>query len=203
MKVEAGKATDTLRAWDRRFTEADHDSHRPGDAMRILSTNTDVIKKLLAWLQRDYLYQRFSYYDPTSGRDEDLPLDLDHIVPASRFSFRWNASYLPNMSGTSLEAFRWPRGVVGNSLGNFRWLCASDNRARGAGIAEFIPKWDVFEDNPASWNDLIKAPGEIWSPADVEQFQKLIDIRTVYLTQRLIEDSGMRAILPRHDRAAT
>ncbi len=99
-------------------------------------------KNALLWLQREYLRRHFSTYDPTSDRDEDLPIDLDHVVPQERFAFWWQEGGFP--LGQNRERLRYPenqevlknlwsyRGEIGNLLGNLRWLSSSENRSRGA-----------------------------------------------------------------------
>ena len=143
-----------LRAWSDRFKTADGEGERkPGEALRVLSTNLAHIKRALLWLQRKYIATKFPDYDPTSERDEDLPIDLDHIVPSSIFGFDWRYKDsrldLKTYPSLASENFRWGRSVIGNSLGNFRWLDASDNRARGKG------KYEALEEVDA---DMVKDP---------------------------------------------
>ena len=108
-----------LRTWAERFTEADKlDAHQPGEALRALSTNNELIKRALMWLQRDYLAERFSDYDPTSGRDEDLPVDLDHVIPSSIFGVDWRLQVKRLDESVNKDNFRAQRNIVGSSLGN-------------------------------------------------------------------------------------
>ncbi|MBU1117311.1 MAG: DUF262 domain-containing protein [Bacteroidetes bacterium] len=82
-----------LRAWDKRFIACDGTgSTRIGDAMRFLSTHMFTCKKILLWLQRKYLTRQFPDYDPTSERDEDLPVDLDHLIPQNLFNLKFRVS---------------------------------------------------------------------------------------------------------------
>jgi hypothetical protein len=80
-----------LRHWAERFTAADADQEvgKPGEALRVLSTDRVRIKRGLMWLQRRYIECNFENYDPTSDRDDDLPIDLDHIIPGGIFDFDW------------------------------------------------------------------------------------------------------------------
>lgn len=76
------------------------------------------------------------------------------------------------------ETFRRQRGVVGNSLGKFRWIDASTNRSSEA------------------WNSII--PGgsrRLWGTAEIAKFQNLIDLRTLVLYERLVQDSGIARIV--------
>jgi hypothetical protein len=210
MRSEVTKGSPMLRAWEKRFAEADVDSYKPGDAVRVLSTHRGIIGNVLAWLQRGYLGERFGDYDPTSGRDEDLPVDLDHIIPHSHFGFHGNSmhNYTELDDDDLRTAFARERSVVGNSLGNFRWLCASDNRARGAvrevDSAPIAATDHVPEADKQAWESLIKirSSGDgdgRWRAEHVRAFQRLIDLRTLHLLELFIADSGIATILPPDD----
>jgi hypothetical protein len=121
-----------LCSWTERFRAADRRSERkPGDALHVLSTDREQCRRALMWLQRDYIVEQWPDYDPTSDRDEDLPVDLDHIIPYNIFSFDWRQRATRLHAEAVSDNFYSERGIVGNSMGNFRWLAASDNRARG------------------------------------------------------------------------
>jgi hypothetical protein len=200
--VERALTCPHIRTWNERFTEIDAgEEHKPGEALRVLSTKEELIKRALMWLQRSYIAGAFDY-DPTSGRDEDLPVDLDHIVPNSVFGFDWRsrearlgADVLSN--ALVLENFRWQRSFVGNSLGNFRWVDASSNRRRGN--RSYVPldtEGDDFVDNPEDWNSLIpddaKRP---WGECEIGKFQYLVDLRTLDLYKRLILEGGLSPLV--------
>lgn len=177
-----------LSSWPERFSELDSDSttRKSGDALRNISCNRELIKRALMWLQRENLTENFTNYDPTSNRDEDLPIDLDHLFPESKFGFDWRSR------GTSIgfedrdENFRWQRVVVGNSLGNFRWLGVSENRGRGNRLILLNRECDYIDDLD-SWNNLITKTK--WLEEDVATFQRLIDLRTVELYEKILVDS--------------
>lgn len=191
-----------LRAWSERFKTADGEGERKlGEALRVLSTNLAHIKRALLWLQREYIATKFPDYDPTSERDEDLPIDLDHIVPSSIFGFDWRYKDsrldLKTYPSLASENFRWGRSVIGNSLGNFRWLDASDNRARRDGMYQPLEGGADMVKGPDEWNKIIsKTDGEvIWSRDDVANFQRLIDLRTLDLYEQLLKDSGVENLI--------
>ncbi|WP_299821910.1 hypothetical protein [uncultured Jannaschia sp.] len=183
-----------LLGWAERFTEADKEAHDPGGWLRHFTWMGERNKRALMWLQRDYLRKKVGHFDPLSIRDEDLPLDLDHIVPQSRFGYDWRHrdKYLSSdLTVDELQSFRDHRHLIGNALGNFRWLDASDNRARGDGQLEDSATMagDHYIDDPTGWNALI--PDEkiwSWSRNDVAEFQARIDLRTLPLCQTLISD---------------
>jgi hypothetical protein len=190
-----------LRSWIDRFTSVDRNEIlKPGDALRALSTNEEVLKRALIWLQREYIFDQWPNYDPTSDRDEDLPIDLDHIVPSGIFGFNWalRNTYLDEDTISSSTDFRWRRHQVGNSIGNYRWLSASDNRRRGKGAYEPLPNNGDIVTNPTDWkiftlND--PKEGRLWTKEDIALFQKLIDLRTLDLYEALVFESGVDLIV--------
>ena len=192
-----------LHSWSDRFKAADiNRDQKPGEALRVLSTNKELIQRALMWLQRSYLTVNYSYYDPTTDRDDDLPIDLDHIIPHDLFGFYWGDSVKRLQSDiinheVMKDNFRWQRGLVGDSLGNFRWLDASQNRARGKGV--FIPLEDNadFVVEPDDWNKIIPKESETqnWSKEDIATFQRLIDKRTLDIYKEIL-DRGIKDILP-------
>lgn len=189
-----------LRTWGERFTAADRgssDDHKPGETLRVLSTNRELIMRALMWLQRDYIVKEFPNYDPTSDRDEDLPIDLDHIVPYDVFGFHWGKRQGRLEEKLQTDNFRWQRGVVGNSLGNFRWLASSSNRKRGKGEYTPIENNDDLVSEPAAWNEIIPQNKEEqrWSRLHIAKFQYLIDQRTIALYKTLWGNSGIANIV--------
>ena len=123
-----------LCTWEERFTASDIETRRkPGDSLRVLSTNPTLIRRILLWLQRDYIASKFPGYDPTSDRDDDLPIDLDHLIPQDLFGFNWKGVSAKldsdvtedNVISDNFWRFRY---TVGNSLGNYRWISSTENR---------------------------------------------------------------------------
>lgn len=201
LQDEVNRGDHRLRSWAERFTAADRDGEsKPGEALRVLSTKRELVKRALMWLQRSYIAEKFPDYDPISDRDEDLPIDLDHIVPYDVFGFDWRSrgSRLKEPEGKDIfDNFRWVRGVVGNSLGNFRWLAASENRSRGKGAYVPIENNADLVENPQEWNDIIpQDTDKLWLTKDIATFQRLIDLRTLELYKKLLTESGIKSILP-------
>jgi hypothetical protein len=198
LRKQVEKGDHQLRSWAERFTEKDcHGEHKPGEALRWLSTNDELLKRALMWLQREYIAQ-FPHYDPTSDRDDDLPVDLDHIVPQDIFGFHWKRSSSRLQENAIDETFRDRRWIVGNSLGNFRWLAASDNRSRGKGAYVPLEHNADLVPNPDDWNKIIPkdANQQPWSRDDIQTFQRLIDLRTLALYETLLTESGIDYIMP-------
>jgi len=192
LRAEIEKGNHYLRPGPERFAGLDtDDEHKCGDALRILASNPELIKRTLMWLQRDYLTGEFGYFNPTSSRDEDLPIDLDHLIPDSIFGFNWNsASMRPDFADPE-ENFYWQRKPIGNSLGNFHWLDAQKNRSRGDGALVVAPG-DLIHD-PSPWDHLIKTSP--WNANDVANFQKLIDLRTITIYEHLWITGGLNVIV--------
>jgi Protein of unknown function DUF262 len=200
LREEVKNGNHILRSWADRFKAADHiDERKPGEALRILSSKLELCKRALMWLQRDYIASKWENYDPTSDRDEDLPIDLDHIVPNGIFNFRWNPSRLKeDVIFDNPNNFRWERDRIGNSIGNFRWLDVSKNRGRGKKEYEPLPNNGDLVSNPTEWealtsNDTKDYP---WSKDNIATFQRLIDLRTLELYESLLTGSGIDDILP-------
>ena len=139
-----------LQDRETRFKPSEVDQ-RIGNAINELHYGSIHGKNALLWLQRAYLKKNFPEYDPTSDRDEDLPVDLDHIVPKERFGSYWEkGGYPQRQDGTRmdegdksdravLDNVRGYRNEIGNLLGNLRWLSFSENRSRGAAkTSEFM-----------------------------------------------------------------
>jgi hypothetical protein len=206
LREEVKRGDHRIRLWAERFTAADHAGEsKYGEALRHLSTNRGLAKRALMWLQRQYITGEFSDYDPTSDRDEDLPIDLDHIVPHDIFTFDWRYRYyrLDDNAVKYIDAnpdnFRWQRSLVGNSLGNYRWLAASRNRGRGKRAFEPLENNADLVSNEAEWNSIIPQEANNnrrWSLEDIALFQRLIDLRTLELYEKILTESGIEGILP-------
>jgi hypothetical protein len=199
--LEQQAASALLRTWPERFKSSGGDA--PGAFLRVLSTNKELTKRILLWLQREEITRQFPDFDPTSGRDEDLPIDLDHIIPHATFGLDWRhqQKYLELDDKMHEENFYHQRGTVGNSLGNFRWLAASVNRSRGmdnnAQLSSDEAKRDLVEDS-VMWNNLIPKQEDTaerkWDKSHVAAFQHLIDRRTLLLYEKFLCDSGIEQL---------
>jgi hypothetical protein len=195
-RKEILSGTHLLRAWGERFAILDANKEHPtADALRVFSTNDEIIKRALLWLQRQYLTEQFRNYDPTSSRDEDLPIDKDHLIPHKKFGDHWRRQQNCLFYSVSDEKnnFYEQRWTVGNSLGNFRWLDASHNRRRQDGPIDPLDGERDFIKDVKEWNDLRdKNP---WSEADVASFQKMIDLRTLDIYKALLDQGGLEAFV--------
>ena len=194
-----------LRSWNDRFKvnvngkELDNEKM---ETLRIVTTNKTLIKRLLMWTQRVYINSKFKNYDPTSDRDEDLPMDLDHLVPQSKFGFNWGSRHQQlvldendsQQKKNIQNKFRYQREFIGNSLGNFRWLASSDNRSRQDGIIVKSNN-DRTDDLWFNFNTEVESKCAIkdfnsiiserqWTSEDVKEMQRVIDLRSVFIFEQ-------------------
>jgi len=200
LREEVHNDSHRLRSWSERFTGLDTIGERPtGNSLRVLSTHGELIKRSLLWLQREQITETYPHFDPTSAEDEDLPIDLDHRIPSSIFGFHWKSRDSFICFDDPDENFRNLRGMFGNSLGNLRWLDASENRSRGNGDLEA----DWGRDEPAQvvepWNHLIRK--KPWDLVDVSTFQRLVETRTLELFSILLKDGGISQLRIGHREA--
>lgn len=180
-----------LRDWGDRYRELDTDDRRGAAALQHLTTDRHLIQNALLWSQRDYLTETFPGFDPTSARDEDLPIDLDHLVPRKYFAADWRIQRRRLTYVDADHNFRWRRGIVGHSLGNFRWLDASTNRGRGAGQLELTLADQFHVQDVAAWNRLLQTSS--WTENEVAAFQRLIDLRSLDIYDALVSSACMGA----------
>jgi hypothetical protein len=195
-----------LRSWKERFKVDVNDKELDNEKMetlRVVTTNKTLIKRILMWTQRVYINSKFKNYDPTSDRDEDLPMDLDHLIPQSKFGFNWgerNERLKLDQNDSQQEKniqnkFRYQRNDIGNSLGNFRWLASSDNRSRQDDIIAknnndttdyLFFNFETGMDGECpidAFNRIIKK--DPWTSEDVKEMQRVIDLRSIFIFEQV------------------
>ena len=166
---------------------------------------------LLIWLQREYMTEEFSGFDPISGQDEDnVPYDYDHLVPQSNWSSLAGIKSRVNVK-ENLEPFVniWTRRALGNSIGNYRILNASDNRSRGdEPLVDGLLKYEAPQYvNESDWKQYCFTPIDdkeiqlwrkaspsnddalIWNDERIENFQLAVELRVLQLYKSYISDS--------------
>ncbi len=158
-----------------------------------------TIRTLTAVFQSNLFYRRCF---PTSDRDEDLPVDLDHLIPYDLFGFNWNGGYSKLhediIEDKKISDNFWSfRHTVGNSLGNYRWLASSKNRGRGKNILIPLEKNGDLVANHDDWNVLIREQenGKKWSKEHIANFQRIVDLRTLDLYKRLLIETGIEKLM--------
>jgi len=91
----------------------------------IWSNETDI----LFWIQRKFIHNWYPDYDPSQflSKREDLPYDIDHIIPSFLFEMR---GVVPKGQWVKYPKVFWEnKGIVSNTIGNFRFWPKELNRA--------------------------------------------------------------------------
>ncbi|WP_162244786.1 DUF262 domain-containing protein [Methylobacterium sp. Leaf469] len=162
-------------------------------------------RKMLPWLQRDYVASAFPHYDPLSDRDDDLPYDLDHLCPQADWGANWNglSGRIEASAGIARAMWAW-RSLLGNGIGNMRIVDASVNR--GDGDAPLPAKVPGLADTPltakttgamaamaldpterALWL-AASTPDDRWDEARLAAFQSAVERRSAALYHRYFEE---------------
>ena len=173
-------------------------------------------KKLLPWLQRDYVRDAFPGYAALAEHEDDLPYDFDHICPVDD----WNTLSglrLESLTKTEQDAIWKARDVVGNGIGNLRIIDSSENRSFGrSNPLEKIPslgsmeqsnerteelsKWALSPDQ-ADCNDWCKASTALpsqgsesrtkWDLDRLSALQRAVESRAAFLYRRFYDELEM------------
>jgi hypothetical protein len=88
-------------------------------------------RKMLPWLQRDYIRKAFPDYTPLSEHEDDLPYDVDHICPYKEWGddFRLvRKRFDDDVDAPLRDRMEKGRGGLGNGIGNLRLVDSSTNR---------------------------------------------------------------------------
>jgi Protein of unknown function DUF262 len=164
----------------------------------------------LLWLQRGYLKRSFPDFDPASGRDDDTPYDLDHMIPRSD----WNEDWRPFskklkatglFGGDELRQMWENRSVIGDAIGNLWLVDFSTNRAWGKApfkekIERLVDEGDRQCASNLSYRDMAfdRDAERIWLGAsDIDRkwsrdrligFQQAVEERAAWLYERFYTD---------------
>ena len=167
--------------------------------------------KLLLWLQRVYLSEEFSAYDPSSARDDEKPYDLDHIQPKASWNFDWRNRHARIKDQSLHASFGDGRSDLGESIGNLRWIGSSENKGDGADevkvklkLHRFVGETAVadpdlwmssaFDIRPEAIETWIKASGkEDWTMERMQGFQYAAEKRTLWLYEQFWDTAGFAA----------
>jgi len=149
----------------------------------------------------------FKEFKPLAGQDEDnVPYDFDHLVPQSNWSSFQGGSKPELDQNTRKFRDLWPRRSLGNSIGNYRVMSASDNRSRGDAYLGAISLkneeiWGDYafhpnDDEIEQWN---KASPEknpwYWDNERVLAFQYAVESRVQYLYKRYYDEACFKSWL--------
>lgn len=168
------------------------------EALRHWADNPQTRRRALIWLQRSDLAQwpATKDFNPASDYEDDLPIEFDHLIPQAGWAGRWDQGRVAEKGLAAFEGGRWH---CGNSIGNFRIMTSSLNAARGKNP---LTDRDVVEDGVQKLDDgdtwIRLSQGmvdEVWTAAAIRDFQYVTQRRTLQLYARLVEDSGIDALL--------
>lgn len=170
-------------------------------------------RKVLPWLQRDYIVEAFPSYQPLSDHEDDLPYDVDHICPwedcGNWFSV---GNRIKTLEGKPdlVKRMRDGRDAVGNGIGNLRLVSASDNRGdRDADISEKMPfairaaaleedeanmgKFAFPPDDRTLWKQVSRS-GKVaerhWDECRLASFQQAVGKRAAWFYSRFYNELG-------------
>jgi hypothetical protein len=168
-------------------------------------------RRMLPWLQRDYVARAFPAYDPLSNRDDDLPYDLDHLCPQSDWAADWRLVQGRISEDTLRGRMGEGRFELGNAIGNLRIIDATTNRGDGdaaildklpflraaVGDPEAGPQMDAQAINPAHRDLWRAASGENqrWDAARLQAFQEAVERRSAWLYEQYFDTLGYAAWL--------
>ncbi len=168
-------------------------------------------KKLLPWLQRDYIHHVFGNYVPLTDHEDDVPYDIDHLCPIKDWGDHWTnmknrldvGEDIKKIVGNSREA-------VGGGIGNLQLLGSSKNREHQDDDVADKMKFIRTNDQPPSevdakeMDDFAFSPDhrEIWRRVSrqgpvanrkwnedrLKAFQQAVELRAAWLYRRFYDD---------------
>ncbi len=195
-------STERWLDWNERF---ERNCRNPA-SRTLYKTWWESSRKTLIWVQRDYISNGFPNYDPSSGRDDDKPFELDHLQPYSFFNY-------PRTEHSAYDNFLKNRYALRDSIGNLRWFDASKNSSWGN--CNVSKKLDLSQQRaPIRWN----ASGfnnkncktvqlwqdaaineSTWSGASMKAFQQAVEERALWLYQQFWSDAAFDQWFPSPD----
>ncbi|WP_156898043.1 DUF262 domain-containing protein [Methylocapsa acidiphila] len=168
-------------------------------------------KKILPWLQRDYIRDKFPGYAPLTNNEDDLPYDVDHICPWSDWGEDWRrVTQRIDVGNPARQKMRDNRNAVGNGIGNLRLIASWENRHDQdvaitvkmpfvEGRAEPTPdelramKASAFPpDDRALWR-LAAGKDKRWNTGRLAAFQQAAEQRAAWLYECFHDDLGYEA----------
>ena len=175
-------------------------------------------RKMLPWLQRDYIRKTFPGYVPLTDHEDDLPYDVDHICPSSDWGQDWRSlkKRLVNVGVEQMKRMQHGREAVGHSIGNLRLVDSSINRFdQDADISKKMPS--SVEKGALSQSDIdnlamsafplelehrelwsrVSSTGDkefrTWDQDRLQAFQRAVELRAAWLYQGFYNDLNYAA----------
>jgi hypothetical protein len=168
-------------------------------------------KKMLPWLQKDYIRCSFPDYVPLIDHEDDVPYDVDHMCPSKDWGDHWTSLYNRLDVGEGLkERVRKCRNSIGGGIGNLHLLASSENRARQDDDVSIKMPFIKANDQPPTeedaramadsafasahrefWRRVSSGVGERrWNEDRMKAFQQAVEMRAAWLYQRFYDDLG-------------
>ena len=191
----------SLRTWKARF---EHDGKQGEELFRRWWTHDGM----LLWLQRDYIHRMTPQQSHTRLHEIGRAVDLDHIQPSVTYSENKQTQKRRLPSDTIVsDAFCDNRYIVGNSIGNHRWVHYAVNRSDGDNSIEIklrLDRDDWTDDQgkqPGSsgsamdansretWRRASGVVNGVWTESRIKAWQQAVEERTVWLYAKFWEDA--------------
>jgi hypothetical protein len=171
-------------------------------------------KKMLPWLQKDYIRSVFQDYVPLTDHEDDVPYDVDHMCPSKDWRDHWtNLRHRLDIQDETLVMRVYEcRDAVGDGIGNLQLLDSSENRARqdddvrvkmpfilcddqppATGDAKAMANFAFAPENRELWrrvSRLGKVGERRWNEDRLKAFQQAVEKRAAWLYQRFHDDLG-------------
>jgi len=172
-------------------------------------------KKMLPWLQKEYIKRVFPGYAPLTDHEDDVPYDVDHICPYNDWREDWRTlKQRLDVDESLKERVYTGRDAVGSGIGNLRLIESSKNRSdQDADVAEKMPfisgeqpddicNAEAMIDSALApehrelWR-MVSRPGRLadrrWDADRLKAFQQAVEVRAAWLYRRFHDDLGYDA----------
>lgn len=168
-------------------------------------------KKMLPWLQKDYIRKTFQDYVPLTDHEDDVPYDFDHICPSKDWrDDKRNLRARLDIEESEKRKIYLCRDAVGNGLGNLQILSSSKNRQHQEedlasklpfSLNDSVPLTDIELEamvdltfNPEDrglWKRVSKddeVSKRLWNKDRLAAFQQAVEQRAAWLYRRFYDD---------------
>lgn len=208
-KLGYHSASSSLRTWEARFERGG----KQGEELVFRRWWTH--DGLLLWLQRDYINRMTPQRPHTRLYEAERVVDLDHIQPSNTYD-RNRPTRIKRLPADAAiyNAFCNGRYIVGDSIGNHRWVHYTVNRSDGdKPIKEKLclesENWtEDQEKRPGSrggamdvtsretWQKASGTADDHWTEGRIMAWQQAVEERTVWLYRTFWESAGFDEWFP-------
>ncbi len=170
-------------------------------------------RKMLPWLQRDYIRHTFPDYVPLDDHEDDVPYDIDHLCPAKDWGDDWRnlRNRLVGLDQNLIDRVYRCKSVVGGGVGNLRLIEFSQNRKDQdddvsdkmqcilgddqlpqVAHAEEMAKFAFAPEHRGVWKKIACPGSDVadrkWDEPRLEAFQEAVELRAAWLYERFYQD---------------